>query len=369
MLLVVFVLSAAALAQVQIYDIGMPANGAFTHGNAVNNAGEVTGWAHLTNVSEWAQERNFIWSPTGGLNMIYSWAPNTVAGNINASGVVPGSYYDGSWNFRTGTYTVASGWSDIPASNPSAGFNHFSYGINDGGTVVGQAASGGGFIYNPGTDTITDIGKFPGNSATTAKSINSNGVIIGTGTQSNGGPMALSYVNNQWNDLGSLGGWWSAAFAVNNNNVMVGIGSLSNGYAKGMMRDLDGGSVQTVFDMAGYNYGIAYGINNLDVVVGAVSNTNYWEVGGWSYITGMKMDGRAVIWDSVNGNRFLDELLPAGSGWTLLAATGISDNGNITGWGEINGEIHGFMMTVPEPMSVLLLGIGGLFTCVRKRSR
>jgi probable HAF family extracellular repeat protein len=43
----------------------------------------------------------------------------------------------------------------------------------------------------------------------------------------------------------------------------------------------------------------------------------------------------------------LNELIPADSGWILVAATGINDAGEIVGNGRINGQTHAFLLT-PE---------------------
>ena len=61
----------------------------------------------------------------------------------------------------------------------------------------------------------------------------------------------------------------------------------------------------------------------------------------------------------------LNSLLPSGSAWTLLAATGINDLGQIVGYGTCNGVNEGFLLTpstlgdpagiayVPEPTSMV----------------
>ena len=63
----------------------------------------------------------------------------------------------------------------------------------------------------------------------------------------------------------------------------------------------------------------------------------------------------------------LNTLLPSGSGWTLLAATGINDLGQIVGYGTYDGNNQGFLLTpsalgdppnvtyVPEPTSMICL--------------
>lgn len=55
---------------------------------------------------------------------------------------------------------------------------------------------------------------------------------------------------------------------------------------------------------------------------------------------------RAFVWSKEHGMRDLNELLPAGSGWTLEVASGINDRGEIIGWGDHGGKDNaGFLLT------------------------
>jgi len=45
----------------------------------------------------------------------------------------------------------------------------------------------------------------------------------------------------------------------------------------------------------------------------------------------------------------LNSLIPAGSGWELQRAAGINDAGQIVGTGTINGQTHGFLLSVNNP--------------------
>jgi hypothetical protein len=57
----------------------------------------------------------------------------------------------------------------------------------------------------------------------------------------------------------------------------------------------------------------------------------------------------------------LNDLIPAGSGFTLQAARGINDAGQIAGFGTFDGATHAFLLTpVPEPSSLVLACLGGL---------
>jgi hypothetical protein len=41
----------------------------------------------------------------------------------------------------------------------------------------------------------------------------------------------------------------------------------------------------------------------------------------------------------------LNKFIPTNSGWSLRYATGMNDNGQITGVGIINGAKHGYLLT------------------------
>jgi probable HAF family extracellular repeat protein len=198
---------------------------------------------------------------------------------------------------------------------------------------------------------ITDLGTLGGTKAR-AYDINSSGQIAGCAyIAGNSDRHAFLYSNGVMLDLGVVGGMTgSGATDINASGQMAG--NLSAGavyhamfYSGGVMYDLGtlGGTVC---------YG--FGLNDNGQVVGQ-STTGSAATHAFLYSGGTMVD--------------LNTLLPAGSGWTLTAATDINNSGQIVGTG-INslGEERAFLMTpVPEPMMLGMLAMGGLALLRRRK--
>jgi probable HAF family extracellular repeat protein len=84
--------------------------------------------------------------------------------------------------------------------------------------------------------------------------------------------------------------------------------------------------------LPGDNISEPSGINSDFLVVGASQNNS----------TGTST---AFLWVPVFGMIDLNQLIKA-KGWTLDFATGINDKADIVGYGTLNGETHGFLLTV-----------------------
>jgi probable HAF family extracellular repeat protein len=86
----------------------------------------------------------------------------------------------------------------------------------------------------------------------------------------------------------------------------------------------------------------AWAINNSGQVVGSTDN-------------GANYASHAFLYTPGTGMVDLNTVLPNGSGWTLNIATGINDNGQITGWAtNANGVQHAFLLSPLNPLQVLV---------------
>lgn len=83
---------------------------------------------------------------------------------------------------------------------------------------------------------------------------------------------------------------------------------------------------------------------------------------------------KAFLWDEADGMRDLKDVLESDhgfdlTGWTLLSATGISEDGlTIAGYG-INpgGDTEAWIAYIPEPASFSLLALGAIGALRRQR--
>jgi probable HAF family extracellular repeat protein len=123
-------------------------------------------------------------------------------------------------SIRAQTFTVT----DLGAFIPNGVVNPF--GINDAGTIVGEAQNGPFHAFSYSNGVLTDLGPLGGN-VSTAYGVNDSGTIVGTAYTASSGEYAFSYSGGVMTSLGSLGGTESQANAINGSGTIVGYSELS----------------------------------------------------------------------------------------------------------------------------------------------
>jgi probable HAF family extracellular repeat protein len=273
--------------------------GSSSFGLGINDSGKVVGWAD--NPGNTTQ--GFLYS-NGAMVGLSPGAVTGGAQGINSSGQVVG-WYSNSGSTPAGgalgptqAFLYSNGVKTNLGSFP-ADSDTYPLSINNSGQVVGYTYQRGvtgeqPFIIQNGTTTILGVsGAF--------QMINASGQAVGGLYFSDTVWHAQLYSNGTLNDLGTLGGSNSWAYAINT---------------------------------AGEVVGDAYTANSADHA--------------YLYSNGKMTD--------------LNSLIDPNSGWTLETATGINDNGQIVGWGtNASGQTDAFLLTptpTPEPSTFILFGIG-----------
>jgi probable HAF family extracellular repeat protein len=295
------------------------------HAYAINDNGEVAG---LSGASSF---QAFFYS--GGVKTLLGTfgANESRAWGLNGAGKVVGSYGNTSIG-PSFAFAWASGvGTPIPFMN--------AYDINDQDQIVGDRAVGSivnAAIYQNGS--ITDLGTLGGNSSI-PRAINGAGKVVGRARDLNGVDRAFLWNNGTMTPLYADG---SEALDINNFDQVVGYydrpGSLHQAalWQNGVKTDI----------VTGFFDSLAQGINDAGTVVGYA--------------------GRAFIWE--NGqSAFLNDLIPANSGWDLNVAHDINNTGQIVGVGQFNGVSHAFLLTpIPEP-GFAGLGMMGLWLLLQRK--
>ena len=334
---VVFLLIFAAVAAADpIYTVvAVGGLGGPSVGYAINSSGTVAGWSQNSSGTQQA----FVSTPNGS-QVLSPGSSESYAYGINDAGTVVGITYDANGQAH-GTIWSASGTTDLGAGS-------YATAINGAGEVVG--GNGGAFAVVNGQ--IQQLAAPPGVNWSAAYGINDGGTIVGDGQLANG-----TFRGIIWNPggtstlLGTFGGSSSQAMDVNNSGEVVGFASLADGYQHAFS-EIGGTMIDLGTLGGGSSY--AYGVNDSGEIVGY----------GWL------ADGSQSAFLYDDGTMLdLNSLLANNSGWDLLAAYGINDSGQITGEGLYDGQLTAFVLTdppagpasiasVPEPNEILIVGAG-----------
>ncbi|CAN5384334.1 hypothetical protein BH09PLA1_BH09PLA1_24990 [soil metagenome] len=205
-----------------------------SYATAINNAGQITGYAGIPNGLAHA----FVYDPANGMRDIATLSGNSYARSINENGQVAGMIgVDGQaqafrWRDETGMVLLGT----------LGGILSQGYGINNAGHVVGMAA------------TAENGGNFTGH--------------------------AFLYDETGMHDLGTLGDIYSEAAAINDRDEVVGYSYIhGDQYVRGFIHD--GTTMRDLNDLidpaSGWRISLPHDINNAGQIVAlALGSTEPW---------------------------------------------------------------------------------------------
>jgi len=334
---------AAQTPQYTIHDLGLLP--CCTSGvTGINTQGQVVGYA--TNNG---QVHAFRTAPSAPID----WTTDdlgTLGGatsqayGINASGQVVGSSVTGTGQthaFRTGPNAPIQSADDL---GTLGGASSSAFGINTAGQVTGTSdtavvtnsafRTAANAAINPATDNIGSLLVTPYTSGDSrGLSINTHGDVEGEFMPSNIGgapyPTGFFYSNGVMNELPFVRAPFMFFTNTNDQNQIA--------FNGGALEIWQGGTIMTLSDCDC----IPFRINNVGQIVGISS--------------------RSVPFLYTGGTAFpLLSIVAGPAGWQLQFVSDINDQGQIVGYGTLNGERHGYRLDPVMTPQQAISQLGGL---------
>jgi probable HAF family extracellular repeat protein len=336
-------------------------------GMAINAAGIVTGVAYLSSTDpHGGGVRAFRYADSVGMidvgtlpqsNMSLGYGINKnlqIVGLSFLAGLEPHAFLA-----QEGFPIIDLGSLSVPSSSGDSIAND----INDVGMVTGQSwtndNSSHAFIWTSGS--MRDIGTLGGQNSV-GRSINFSGDVAGE-SEIGSGQTTRAFRFTEADgmvDLGTLGGTNSSAYGINNSGQVVGESDTGPGPVVGDSHTRP--NVRPGVRFRGFSFFNTHaflwtegvGMTDLGHLGGGTSrataiNNNEVVVGFSTRINGT---GYAFSWTRAGGMVDLNTLLPLNSGWVLMEADGINDNGQITGYGLHHGAGRAFRLSPYKPVNV-----------------
>jgi probable HAF family extracellular repeat protein len=324
--------SAQPHAQYQVTDLGtLGGNRSSAYG--VNNRGQVVGVAETAA----GEMHAFLWNSGTMADLGTLGGRTSYAYRIDDNGTVVGRAESTNGKFRAFVAKFGGALADITPDTPTDRLPYAAaHAVNRLGTVVGYAAQPGNHMttvnrnFKHGDAMAEELGNFGGETSV-VMAVNESGQTVGSYSLDSHADYAdrraFIATGNTAVNLGTLGGRVSLPMDINNSGDVVGKSQTESGEFHGFV--YSAGALIDIGVLAGGGQSFAYGINNRGDVVGAADS------GGTLHAV---IYEKGVLTD-------LNSLIPAGSGWVLTEARGITENGQIVGTGVLNGQERAFLLT------------------------
>lgn len=307
--------------QYNIVDLGsLSTNSSYPAG--LNDSGEVVGFFYT---DTW-QKRAFLYSDGAMIDLGTLGGDEASAKDVNNFGQVVGQSKTASGEWHAFLWDTVDGMQDL---GTLGGTSSIANAISDAGQVVGSSNTGTStqaFVYSDGI--MQDVGTldFLYSEAT---DVNDLGVVVGTLLVDGSNPDPLIYDDG---DLGALGSPLlsaNRAWAINNAGLIVGHSWEGTDY-RSFLHVCD--TTVDLGALAGFPKTSAWGVNDAGQIVGSLNAENSTLFHGFLYTGGQL--------------RNLNDLLVEGHDWEYLAvAFAVNSSGQITGYGRINGQFRGYLLT------------------------
>ncbi|MFN0198939.1 MAG: PEP-CTERM sorting domain-containing protein [Planctomycetaceae bacterium] len=353
--------SAGAAPVYSLIDLGeLPGGANYSAGYGISaNGVYVTGDSSMT-----TNGRAFRWDNGTGMTDLGGFPgynSDSIGRGVNSLGqVVGGSLHElnriQAFLLEGGTMTQLPGLTDFTRESTATG-------INDFGHISGYATDGFSdrAVRWTEEDGAQNLGGVLATVYSRGYAINDDGIVVGFYNEGSRDQAFLWHPVTGMLDLGAVSGGddFSQAYGISNTNV----DSLDAMYP---------GSVVGVED----NIAFLWTPTGGTISLGSIPGGRDWESAGlgvniYGQVVGYSDEGpgddRAFLWQSDLGMLDLTTLLDSsGAGWQLTSARAINDQGWIVGdgWDPEENAIHAYLLipvsAVPEPSSLLLIGLGSI---------